>query len=251
MKKIGVFFAGILFVMILCSCGNKEDFSALMNQAEQSAKAGKWEEALTFSKKAQKAQPKSPEAIVMTTLAYEYNGKKNEALAEIRKAVKLSPNNYFIQYTYGRILYGFKKNDQSIAALKKAVELRPESVEALSLLARVATEQKDYTTAYHSHKKLIKIKNYPYKVNSWNEIGIYFYQIKKDNKNALAWVNYAYKDKNGRNNPTVILNMAILCDKNNRKPLAKKFYQYYLKLTAKNAALTQKRAAVDARLRKI
>ena len=249
MRKYGIMLAGILTAVIFCGCGKKATFAELMAEAEKYAIEGKWEEALDYSKKARKLQQNSPEAIILTTLAYEKNGKINEALEEIRKAVKIAPNEYFVQYTYGRILYRFKKNDQSIEALKKALQLRPESTEARALLARIATEQKEMTTALSSFSKLAKDDEYKNKAVTWNEIGIYFLQTKKDPKTAL---NYAYKAYNlEKRNPAVVLNFAILCDKNNRIKQAKAFYQYYLALTKRDSSLAKKRAAVEARLKKL
>ena len=251
MKKYSFILTAVLAAVIFCGCGgNKEkDFAKLMIQARDNMKKGQVKEALHFSQKALECQPNSPEAIVMTALAYESNQKNKEALDTIQKAVKIAPENYFVQYTYGRLLYKFKKNNESIAALKKAVKLNPGKTEARELLARIATEERDSTTAFVQYRELVKTPAYQKKATPWNEIGIFFCQVKKDNKGSLAYVNKAYNmDKK---NPSLVLNVAVLCDKTGRKKYAKSFYQYYLKLTARDSSLAKKRAAVEARLKKI
>ena len=126
MKKYSFILTAVLAAVIFCGCGgNKEkDFAKLMIQARDNMKKGQVKEALHFSQKALECQPNSPEAIVMTALAYESNQKNKEALDTIQKAVKIAPENYFVQYTYGRLLYKFKKNNESIAALKKARKVK-------------------------------------------------------------------------------------------------------------------------------
>lgn len=251
MKKYHMIFAGLLSALILCGCGAKDDFAEMMKQAEQCAISGKWEDALTYSKRAQASNPNSLEAIVLTTLSYEKNGKMNEALTEIQKAVKIDSGskNYFVQYTYGRILYKFKKNDQSLAALKKAVVLRPQSTEARILLARVAKEEKDYQTAYEQYRNLLNNNAFKDKALLHNEIGVYYSQIKMDNRKAREECLNAYKADN--KNPVYVLNTAVLCDKLNQKSNAKALYQYYRNLTKNDSSLIKNRAAVDVRLRNL
>ena len=91
MMKYRILFAGILAALLLNGCGKKETFAELMTKAEQDAIAGKWETALEYSKDAQKKNPASSEAVLLTAFAYEQNGKINEALLESQKAVKLEP----------------------------------------------------------------------------------------------------------------------------------------------------------------
>lgn len=251
MKKYCFALAAVLSAVIFCGCGggDEKDFAKMMVQAKDNMKKGQVREALFFSQKALKCNPNSPEAIVMTALAYESNQKNKEALDTIRKGVKIAPKNYFVQYTYGRLLYKFKRNNQSIAALKEAVKLDPGKMEARELLARIATEERDYTTAFVQFRELLKTEAYKGKATPWNETGIFLYQVKKDNRGSLA---YFYKAYNlDKTNPSIVLNVAILCDKTGRKTQAKAFYQYYLKLTGRNSALAKKRAAVEARLKKI
>lgn len=250
MKKYQMAFAGLFAALILCGCGAEKDFAEMMKKAEECAVAGKWEDALSYSKDAQEVNPNSIEAIILTTLAYEKNGKMNEALSEISNAVKIAPKRYFVQYTYGRILYKFKRNDQSISALKEAVKLNPQSTEAKILLARVANEQKDYRTAYVQYCNLLKDKSFKDKALLYNEIGVYFSQIRRNNNKALEYCNYAYK-LSGKNNPSYVLNTAILCEQTKRVKTAKALYQYYCTLTKNDSSLAKNRAAVEARLRSL
>ena len=251
MKKYCLVLTAIFAAVIFCGCWNSDekDFAKMMIQARDNMKKGQVKEALYFSQKALECQPNSVEAIIMTALAYESNLKNKEALETVQKAVKIAPKNYFVQYTYGRLLYKFKKNTQSIAALKEAAKLNPQKTEARELLARIATEERDYSTAFVQFRELLKTPAYQSKAVPWNEIGVFFYQVKKDNKGSLAYFYKAYGlDKT---NPSIVLNVAILCDKTGRTNQAKAFYQYYLKLTSRNSSLAKKRASVEARLKKI
>lgn len=251
MKKYCYALAAILSAVIFCGCGggDEKDFAKMMIQARDNMKKGQVKEALFYSQKALKCNPNSPEALVMTALAYESNQKNKEALDTIKRAVKIAPKNYFVQYTYGRLLYKFKRNNQSMAALKEAVKLNPKMLEARELLARIATEERDYTTAFAQFQELRKSDTYKGKAIPWNETGIFFYQVKKDYRKSLSCFLWAYKlDKK---NPSVVLNVAVLYDKVGKKKNAKIFYQYYLKLTQRDSSLAKKRRAVEARLKRI
>lgn len=249
MKKYQIVFACIFAAVFFCGCGKKETFADFMTKAEQSAIAGKWEDTLEYSKNAQKKNPNSLEAILLTTFAYEQNGKINEALIEIQKAVKLNPKHYFSLYTYGRILYRFKRNDDSIAALKEAVKLNPACTDANVLLARIAAEQKDYQTSALQFRNLLKDNAYQDKALLYNEIGTYYVQVRKNRKIGLKWC--AAAAKLDANNPVYTLNTAILQDKNGDVSGARTQYQKYLELTKHDPSLAGKRTSVEARLRQL
>ena len=249
MKKYSFIFSALLSAVILCGCGgNEEDFAKLMLKAKDSMAKGQVKEALTYSQKAQECQPNSPEAIVMTALAYERNQKNPEALKEIQKAVKIAPKNYFVQYTYGRLLYKNKKTDLSIVALKEAVKLDPKKTEARELLARAATEAKDYETAMQQYHALINDPSYKNKDVVYNEIGVYYYLVKKNYKQSSAYLNKALNANNKVQNPTILLNAAVLCEMRKFYGAAQAFYRKYLSATERDTSRAKKRAAVNTRL---
>lgn len=249
MMKYRILFAGILAALLLNGCGKKETFAELMTKAEQDAIAGKWETALEYSKDAQKKNPASSEAVLLTAFAYEQNGKINEALLESQKAVKLAPKNYFSLYTYGRILYKFKRNDDAMAALKESLKQNPDCTAARVLLTRIATEQKDYRTSATQLNALLKDKKYQDKALLYNEVGIYYVQVRKNRKSGLQWCAAAVRLDG--NNPIYMLNTAVIQDKNGNTADARARYQKYLELTKHNPSLAGKRASVENRLKQL
>ena len=249
MMKYRVLFAGFFAAVLLCGCGKKETFADLMTKAEQDAITGKWETALEYSKDAWKKNPASLEAALLTTLAYEQNGKINEALPEIQKALKLAPKNYFGLYTYGRILYKFKRNDDAMAALNEALKQKPDCTAARILLARIAAEQKDYRTNATQLNALLKDKKYQEKALLYNEIGIYYVQVRKNNRSGLQWC--AAAAKLDAVNPVYTLNTAVIQDKTGKIAAARSGYQKYLELTKHDQSLAGKRASVENRLKQL
>lgn len=258
MKKYGFIFSALLSAVIFCGCGSsEEDFAKSMLQAKDCMAKGQIKEALIYSQNAQKCQPNSPEAIVMTALALERNQKNHEALEEIQKAIKIAPGNYFVQYTYGRLLYKNKKTDLSIAALKEAVRLNPGKTEAKELLAKAATEAKDYETALKQFQELVKAPNYKNKDIIYNEISVYYYLVKRDYRTSTKYFNAAVKAKK-EHSPTLLLNGAVLCEtryntegKNVFRVSAQNLYRRYLAATKRDTSRSKKRAAVEARIKRL
>ena len=247
--KYRFLFAGVLAVVLLCGCGKKETFSELMTKAEQSAINGKWENALEYSKDAWKKNPASFEAALLITFAFEQTGRINEALLASQQALQFAPKNYFTLYTYARILYKFKRNDDAVAALKEALKQKPDCTAARILLTRIATEQKDYRTSAVQLSTLLKDKAYQDKALLYNEIGAYYVQVRRNNISAWRWCEAAARLDG--NNPVYVLNTAVIQDKNGNKPDARARYQKYLELTKHNPSLAGKRASVENRLKQL
>lgn len=250
MKHYGLIFAGLISMILCCSCGNRADFTALMKKAEKNALAGQWNKTLECTEDAVSLQPKNVEAIVLHALALEHNGKNNNALEEIAKASSLSPGTFFVQYTHGRMLFERGRYESCIAPLKNALKLRPGNTDTLLLLARVSTIQKNMQDAKIYYSMLAKSKEYAKDPAPWNELGMIVLLEDKSPKKSVAYFNYAYRL--AQSNPTTVLNMAVLCDRYlNDKKNAKAFYQHYLALTKHDSSLSAERSSVEKRVKSL
>ena len=145
-----------------------------------------------------------------------------------------------------------------MTALKAAIKLNPGKFEARELLARVAMEERDYYTALEQFQALEKQSNYKNKAVLWNEIGVFHYREKKNLKDARSNLLKAYKLEG--TNPTIVLNLAIICDKSIGTARTQKqktafinnaniLYQRYLTLTREDSSRTTKRKAVQKRMK--
>ena len=238
MKKYGLILIGIFAVVLFSGCsGERADFAELMSKAEKYAVSGEWAKALEYSEAAVKRQPGNAEALILNALALENNGKLNEALEEIAKASVIAPEQFFVQYTHGRMLFERGRYESCIAPLKNALKLRKGNADTLILLARVSTIQKNMPEAKYYYSLLAKDPVFAKHSAPWNELGMIILQEEKNARKSTAYFNYSYKLS--PSDPAAVLNMAVLCDVHlNKKPEAKAFYQKYLQLTQRDSSLS-------------
>ncbi len=214
-----------------------------------SGPAASWKEAKSKAYRAVKFYPSDPNARIMLALALEQCGQKNNALDEIKTAVKLDKDNFAAQFNLGRILMASDHYDEALGPLKTALKLSPGNQEVVILLARCSQILGLYDDAILYYKALSRGGRYINKPEALNEIAVIMVK-KGEYQKAYGILQLALgKDQD---NPSVILNLAIVCDKYmGIKPDALKLYQKYLELTLKNTGLKQTRAEVDARMKEI
>ena len=237
-----------LFVTVFLSgCfGEKLSLSELMTQGVAAAVNGDWNVALEYAERAIKVAPDDVNALILLALAEENTGDADAALGTISKATAVDENNYFAQYTRGRLLYEKKHFDSCIAPLRTALKLRPNATDPLILLAQSSVNLKDTQNAKSYYSQLARNRTFARNPAVWSELGMTF--IAESNpRNAAQYLVYAYRLQ--PDNPKLLLNLGVYYDAYQRnRAEAVKYYTRFLNITKQNSAMAQKRSEVEKRL---
>lgn len=240
---------GLAAFLLLSGCsGEKVENSVLLSKAVELGAKGDWAEAKRLAQKAARQEPNDDSALTMLAIALEQAGEQDAALEEATKAAKLSDKNFMAHFTKGRILYLKGRFDSCIGPLKTARALRPDSLDVVVLLAQASAIQ-NLPDAAGYYSILAKSDRFKSKPEPWNEIGMIF-AVRGDYRRAQQY--FAKAESLAPENPTVILNMAIVNEIHLKRPSeAATYYKKYLRLTARNPELEPKRRDVAERLKSL
>ena len=193
-----------------------------------------------------KYYPEDPNARIIFALALEQCGQRNNALDQLKEAVKLDKENFFTNYSLGRLLLESDHPDEALGYLRTAENLRQGDENTVILLAKTTSLMGLYDESINCYARLFKAGRYCGKVEPLNEIALNLFR-KGEYKKAESFLKHALKID--RNNPTIMLNLGILLDKYLDQPkTAKMAYQNYIQLTLRNSGLEKKRARISERM---
>lgn len=247
--SLAVAFSTLSIFLFSCSRVAPLPGDVMVSQAIDAAAGpgANWKDAKAKAYKAVKYYPEDSNARVMLGLAMEQCGQANNALDEMKNAVKLDKENFMAQFNLGRMLIAGEHYDEALGPLKTALALSPENENVLVLLGRVSNILGLYDDAIKYYAALIRGERYADGPEPYNEIAMALVR-KGDYDNAYAILVKGLK-KNP-NSPSVLINLAILCDKHlDKKDTALKLYQKYIEVTLKNSELEGKRAEVNNRMK--
>lgn len=241
----------LIWIMGLClffsSCKQSKPISVdeLLEKSVNAGAEGNWQQAKEYAKDAVKLDAGNADALVVYAISLNHCGQPEKAFDEARKAQKIGSDNFMAQYYLGKILFDNECYADCISPLKFALRLKPNSPEVLALLAKSSAELK-LDEAFRYYNELRKLPQFAEAAEPYNELATLFIE-KKQLPGAAKCLLKAYKL--APKNPTVVLNLAIFCDRNVKKPkTAKKYYEEYLMLTESNSELIARREEVKARL---
>ncbi len=248
-RKIIILPALLLALVTLQSCSeNLADKSVdeLLNSGCDLARNGAWAKAMKYAEAAVKREPNNSGALILAALAYENNDNLEQALQAARLAVKADAKYFQAQYTLGRLcLKDPAKIQDSIEPLKRALQLKPGDVDTLVLLARRGRKLGLLDTVKY-FEQLTVTKRYGDKPEPWNEMGI-IYAEQNNSRDAARCLVTAYN--RAKENPTVVLNLALFMDYYNNQPArAVKFYRKFLSLVEGNPVFDNKAGRIRKRI---
>ena len=116
-----------------------------------------------------------PEVHASLGAVYLGTGKQAEAIAELRRALELSPNSDEGHRRLGGAYLAAGKEDEGIAAYQKAVEVNPYYWLNYNRLGGAYWQVGHYPEAIASFRKVIELE--PENVNGWNDLGAAQLQI--------------------------------------------------------------------------
>ena len=237
--------------ILLFSCGRVAPFPGDVMVSEAiTAAAGpgaNWKDAKAKAYRAVKYYPEDSNARVMLGLAMEQCGQANDALDEMKNAVELDKKNFMAQFNLGRMLIGGEHYDEALGPLKTALKLSPGNENVFVLLGRVSNVLGLYDDAIKYYAALARGGRYANSPEPYNEIAMALVR-KGEYDKAYDILVVGLKKNSG--SPSVLINLAILCDKHlDKRDTALKLYQKYLEATLKNSELEGKRDQVNRRMK--
>lgn len=244
------FFCLLLPIILLISCSKPKPLSdnELLRKAIKAGENGNWREARTFASQLENRAPDNVNALIMLGIAYQRCQQPDLAYEKIAKAANLDADSFTAHFLKGKMLYDSGKYQDCISPLRQALKIRPDDANTLILLAESASQLKlpDATDYYIKLAKKGKFKSQP---EPFNELGLMFAE-KGEKKKAVKCL---LKAKNlDKENPIVILNLAVFCDtKLKNSKAAVKYYREYLELTKNHPELDKKRKIITTRVNEL
>jgi tetratricopeptide (TPR) repeat protein len=96
------------------------------------------------------------DALILLGVIQAVDGDNSTALANVRLAVQLAPENFDANFALGRALYGIGDLNNAVKAFRKAVSLNPKHPQALFFLATTLELAGDYMSAREAYLDLIR-----------------------------------------------------------------------------------------------
>ncbi len=216
----------------LCSCsGPAMSLDQLLSAAVNAAAEGKFTSCEKLAGRALKIDPDSANALILKAYAVNGLGDKKKAIEIAEKAALADPNNFFIQATYGRLLYENGEYSKAYQPLLKARQLDSGNMNTLVLLAKTTQKLNKTSTVAYYNKLISKVPRFANSPAPWNEIG--FYYVKRGNYPAAA--KYFRKVwARGSDEPLAALNLAYFLDRWGKLSTARQYYKKFLELANSN-----------------
>ena len=236
--------------MLLNGCNGREvPVDELLTRAVDCGRSGNWQACEENALAVLKKDPSNSHALLLRSLAAEHQGKGDIALASVRQAAENAPDDFAVQYSYGRLL-ALKPGQakEAIQVLERALKLRPRNRNTLLLLGQCGSRiNSDKTIEYY----LALPESVRRQPEVQTRMAIY-YLDRRDQQSRnldLALRSLASAYNAAPDNPGIVLNLALFLDHygfNKRKAVA--FYERYLNLTKQNPELNPTRAQVKSRI---
>lgn len=102
-------------------------------------------------------QARKAHALVLLGVILAVEGDTSAALAAVRQAVQLAPDNFDAQFALGRALYGSSDLGSAVLAFRKAVSLKPQHTQARFFLATTLEAAGEYGLAREAYNDLIRL----------------------------------------------------------------------------------------------
>lgn len=240
----------IILSISVSACGKKiVDSNVLLKKAVTLvSEEGKWNEALGYAERAVEADPQNANALVVYALALEHSNQNNKAKKELRKAIKIFPKNFMAQLSLGRFLYSEKDYEGAYEYLTNAYKIQPDNVDALALFAQCSAKLQTQNTD-KLFLKLSQTKYFKDKPGIYNELGTYYANTKNLSK-AAQNLTKAYKLS--PNNPVILANLGVFCDRYLKRPKkARFFYRKFISVISDNNAFSSQKKEISLRLKEI
>lgn len=140
---------------------NTYDFDILLNKGKKELERKEYEEAKKTFENMLKHHPEKKEShfLLGYTLSF-INKSEDEAIANLKKALEMKPDDPEITIMIANILASVNNNEEAEIFYKKALEVEPNKPEFLNYYATLLGKMKRSTEAEDCYKKAIELKPY-------------------------------------------------------------------------------------------
>ena len=162
-----------ILVMIICvtTLACTETVTKLNLKAQNALEAGKYDEAITFSKRAIEREPGNLRSHFLLGMGYKAKGMFDEAISEYNKSLDVNPNSILALCSLGDVYLSKGMIDEAITISQKTIKLDPENSSAhYNLGIAYTTQGKNTIAARHlfeagllafiESKKNLAVKSY-------------------------------------------------------------------------------------------
>ena len=144
----------------------------------------------TGCQKTELSQEKQCEVSYQTATNHFMEGRHDQALLEVEKAIAGCPKIWKYWYLKASAEFGLQNYLSAEDSLKQAINLKGDCAICYDLLGQVSTNQKRYTEAYGYYQKALSIRDYRTPVVTIYNIGI-LYELQGRYSQALEQFNEA------------------------------------------------------------
>lgn len=130
---------------------------------------GKFAQAARVCSQILAARPGNADARNILGVSLQAMGKGDEAVAELRRAIKLAPRAPNLFANLGEVLRQNGKHDEAVEALEKAIEFDPKNSQALNNLGIISYDRRKFADASDYYRKALEIR--PNMAEALNNLG--------------------------------------------------------------------------------
>ena len=102
-------------------------------------------------------QPDDPQALAILSLSRLQQGKREPALAAVREAVGLAPDEPSLHNVHGHVLHALDRHDEALAATQEALRLDPGDADHFSLLASIELARGKWPAALAAAEQALEL----------------------------------------------------------------------------------------------
>jgi serine/threonine protein kinase/Flp pilus assembly protein TadD len=148
------------------------------------AKPPQLQEAIRFYTAALALRPQSPGAYVNLASAFSDQGRRDEAVTALRRAIELQSNYAMPYYNLGIILRQQGQLDEAVTAYRKAIEIKPDFANAQCNLGLALRDQGRVEEATAAYQEAMRLE--PNNAVAYNLLGALLCDKKHDYDGAIA-----------------------------------------------------------------
>ena len=232
--------------LLLAGCSGRNGADEKMSAALARAKQDKWDGIADQAAEISEAAPNAAAPKLLLALACERTGEFDKALDLARKCAEVSPDDFAVQYTFGRLsAVDPMRRSEAFAILEHALGLRPGDRNTLVLLCNLGTALNSPKTGKYLDM-LRADKELGNSGRLWFLYGLF--RARQGNKNeARIFFRQAVR-KDGKDT-ALLLNAARAVDRYKlSEPAALEMYRQYLDRADRDPAAVRE---VNARIAKL
>ena len=149
--------------------GHPGETRSPLHAAVEPHRAGRLDKAATLYRRALKQRPENAEALHLLGVLLHQQGKHEEALRALEKAVALEDGVAMYHFNFGEVLRALDRAEEASARYRRALALEPANADVHFALGTALLEQGDSDAAVSSIRRALELR--PGDVEAWLNLG--------------------------------------------------------------------------------